>query len=161
MPVPRNKKKSKPIDSSCVAQRFESVLRLLNEHGEGQTLAIMNQAGLTLPQLVSLQELRSRGPHTISALARRISLSLAATSHLVDRLVQGRLVHRREDPLDRRQRFVEITPTGKRLVERLTTTKREFLGRAIAKAPSGVRERLGSALLEVILTFEKPGDSVG
>ena len=81
---------------------------------------IMNEAGLTMPQLVALHLLTKLGPVSVSSVATCLKLSAPATSHLVDRLVVAGLVGRSEDPDDRRLKFyrgVLLTMQGKNPAE--------------------------------------------
>src|SRR5581483_11990073 len=82
------------IDRSIVTQATERTTALLRElygmilhRSSGEMMKTMCEAGLSMPQMVTLYMLRKRGSSTISALADKLSLSLAATSHLVDRMV--------------------------------------------------------------------------
>jgi len=85
----------------------------------GDAMAMMAETGLTMPQMVALQVLRFGGPQSINGLMERLRLSMSATSHLVDRLVEKGYVDRREDPDDRRQKRVEITATGAGIIDHL------------------------------------------
>jgi DNA-binding MarR family transcriptional regulator len=84
----------------------------------------MAESGLTMPQIVTLHILRSAGPFTVSAIAERLKLSKAATSHLIEQLVVKGFVTRIEDSVDRRRKSVSITPKGNRIVERLMQLRR-------------------------------------
>jgi DNA-binding MarR family transcriptional regulator len=55
---------------------------------------------------------------SLSALATRLGIGLPTCSGLVERLVEHGLVERSEDPADRRQVRVALTPTGVAQVER-------------------------------------------
>lgn len=76
----------------------------------------VHELELTLSQLAALLFLGEAGPQTVSALATRIGLSRAATSHLIERLVRRKLLHRAEDPDDRRQKRVTLARSGERLL---------------------------------------------
>jgi DNA-binding MarR family transcriptional regulator len=52
----------------------------------------------------------------VSDLARALGVSAATTSTLVDRLVDRRLVGRREDPQDRRQHLCRASAEGQQLI---------------------------------------------
>src|SRR5262245_43254096 len=99
----------------------------IHRRSAGDTLALMNEAGPTMAQLVSLHTLAHAGVRPVGAIASCLRLSPAATSHLVDRLVQSGLVGRSEDPEDRRQKRIAITPAGRKLIERVDAERtREF-----------------------------------
>jgi DNA-binding MarR family transcriptional regulator len=52
----------------------------------------------------------------VSDLARSLGVSAATTSTLIDRLVDRRLVDRREDPQDRRQHLCRASAEGQQLI---------------------------------------------
>lgn len=131
------------------------LLRLVNRRSAGETLAIMNESGLTLPQLVTLHILEQAGVRTISAIASALRLSPAATSHLIDRLVTGGLVGRIEDPQDRRQKRVTITSAGRRLVDRVQRERTREMTEAVAGLSPQVGREFGKVLSRVIGELEK------
>src|SRR4051794_3485510 len=119
------------MSTAASARRLSQLVTELMTHihrrSAGDTLAIMNEASLTMPQLVTLHILGHGGPRTVGAIAGCLRLSPAATSHLVDRLVKARLVQRAEAAADRRQKWLAITAAGRTLVERVTDERaREF-----------------------------------
>src|SRR5437762_807245 len=95
--------------SALVSALFSNI----NRRSAGASLAVMGEAGLTMPQLVTLHLLAHAGGRSVGAIATKLRLSPAATSHLVERLVQAGLVARAEDPDDRRQRRLAITADGR------------------------------------------------
>jgi MarR family transcriptional regulator for hemolysin len=132
---------------------------LVHRRSAGGTLALMNEAGLTMAQMVALYVLDFKGPQSVTAIAAFLKLSPAATSHLVDRLVGGGFVGRSEDQSDRRQKRVAITRAGSTLAVRVHQERaREFesalallspdLQRQFARVLSRVVEELRSAPFE-------------
>lgn len=126
------------------------LMKHVNRRSAGETLAILNDAGLTLPQLVTLHILDQCGVRTVSAIASALRLSPAATSHLVDRLVVAGFVGRIEDPDDRRQKRVTITATGRRLVERLERERSREMTDAVAGLSPEVCRQFSKVLVRVI-----------
>lgn len=131
------------------------LLKHVNRRSAGETLAIMNESGLTLPQLVTLHILEQAGVRTISAIATALRLSPAATSHLIDRLVTGGFVGRIEDPQDRRQKRVTITAAGRRLVDRVQRERTREMTQAVAGLSPEVCREFGRVLSRVIGELEK------
>jgi DNA-binding MarR family transcriptional regulator len=131
------------------------LMKHVNRRSAGETLAIMNDAGLTLPQLVTLHILQHSGVRTISAIATALRLSPAATSHLIDRLVTGGFVGRIEDPEDRRQKRVTITAVGRRLIDRVQRERTREMTDAMAGLPPEVSRQFGRVLSLVIEELEK------
>jgi DNA-binding MarR family transcriptional regulator len=131
------------------------LLKHVNRRSAGETLAIMNDSGLTLPQLVTLHILEQAGVRTISAIASALRLSPAATSHLIDRLVTGGFVGRIEDPQDRRQKRVTITSAGRKLVDRVQRERTREMTEAVAGLSPEVCRDFGRVLSRVIGELEK------
>src|SRR5882757_5743547 len=93
---------------SGVGDLVGALMGLVHRRSAGSTLALMNEAGLTMAQMVALYVLDHLGAQSVGAVASFLNLSPAATSHLVDRLVTSGFVGRTEDPVDRRQKRVVI-----------------------------------------------------
>jgi len=73
---------------------------------------------LTMPRAKVLYLLGVLGELHMSELSTRLGVSLPTISGLVDRLVEAGLASRRDDPADRRQVIVAITPAGVALLDR-------------------------------------------
>lgn len=125
------------------------LMKHVNRRSAGETLAILNEAGLTLPQLVCLHILEC-GVRTVGAIASALRLSPAATSHLVDRLVGGGLAGRIEDPVDRRQKRVTITAAGRRLIGRVERERTREMTEAVAGMSPEVCRQFSRVLVRVI-----------
>jgi DNA-binding MarR family transcriptional regulator len=74
----------------------------------------------------------SGGMH-MSELATRLGVSISTTSGLVERLVDHGLLARHDDPADRRQVVVTITPTGLADLERFRELNAAQLRRLLAR----------------------------
>jgi len=84
--------------------------------------------GLTAPQLIILQELSHSNQITIGEIARKISLSQATATDIIDRLETKGLVLRTKNSLDRRQVLIKITSNGKNIInKRPSLLQKEFL----------------------------------
>jgi DNA-binding MarR family transcriptional regulator len=122
----------------------------IHRRSAGDTLAIMNEIGLTMAQLVTLHLLDHAGTRSISAIAACLRLSPAATSHLVDRMHTVALVERIEDPSDRRQKRVSITAAGRRLVDRVQRERSREIAEVVARLSAEVRGQFSRVLVRVI-----------
>lgn len=75
----------------------------------------------TVPERLALAHLWDHGDMQMSELARRIPLSRAAVTALVDRLTARDLVARVADTLDRRRTTLTLTPRARSLIGGLVT----------------------------------------
>jgi len=101
-----------------VSEALESLLRHLVASNVPAFLGV----DVTMSQAKVLHVALLRPDISMSALAAELQVSASAISGLVDRLVEHGYVDRREDPADRRQQLVNLTPAGRETVDRL----REF-----------------------------------
>jgi DNA-binding MarR family transcriptional regulator len=144
-----------------------TLMGLVHRRSAGSTLALMNEAGLTMAQMVSLYVLDYLGPQSVTAIASFLNLSPAATSHLVDRLVGGGFVGRTEDQEDRRQKRIAITQTGRRLAARVHEERaREFefarvLGRVVEALRAAPESAANPDLITRVWTGPKPPRAAG
>jgi DNA-binding MarR family transcriptional regulator len=94
-----------------------------------------------------------QGPATITQVAEAIGQTHSAVSQLADRLVQARMVRRRNDPHDGRRSLLVLTHKGTRALS--------ALGPVWASIRQGVRDSLGresARLLEVLEACERALD---
>ncbi|MES1172404.1 MAG: MarR family transcriptional regulator [Bacteroidota bacterium] len=137
-------------DPTQVGALIGEMMSHVHRRSAGDTLAMLNEAGLTMAQLVTLHVLEHGGTRTVSAIAACLRLSPAATSHLVDRLVGEGLVGRVEDPIDRRQKRVTITAAGRRLIDRVQHERTREMSEVVARLSPEVRGQFAQVLVRVI-----------
>jgi DNA-binding MarR family transcriptional regulator len=115
-------------------------------HRGGETLSLMSEAGLTLPQVLFLTRLRQAGGSTASELAERLNMSLPATSQMVERLFRQGLLTRTEDAGDRRRKRLAVTAAAERLLDRLVRARAAEYARGTARLSPALRRELAAAL---------------
>lgn len=142
-------------------QIFFSFWHLLNATRPAvpdQSLELMSAMGLTVPQLITLHLLRAE-PRSVSQIAEQTNLSRPAASHLVDRLVAMELVHRVEDPDDRRLKQVSLAASAAKMIDRLVNAKHEhvrsILDRLTPKTRAALAEALSAAERELRAAEER------
>jgi DNA-binding MarR family transcriptional regulator len=78
----------------------------------------VKSSGFSMPQFRLLMQLYYQGtPCGISQISSDMSITNAAASQLVDKMVQSRLLDRAEDPSDRRAKLVTISEHGREFVK--------------------------------------------
>lgn len=120
-------------------------------HRGGEVLALMNDAGVTLQQVLLLTRLREAGESNVSELAERLGMSLPAISQMVERLYQLGLLSRVEDREDRRRKLIATTAKARGFLDRLVKARAAEYGAGIARLPPPLRLEL-ARLLRKILT---------
>ena len=74
---------------------------------------------VTMPQLRTLYFIAMTGEAHMSHLVGQLGVSTSTVSGLVDRLVDHGFVTRHDDPSDRRQVVVTVTPAGREFIDRM------------------------------------------
>ena len=74
---------------------------------------LVRSSGLTAPQLLLLQTVKSRTRATVGELAQEMSLSQATVTSILDRMEARKYVSRKKVAEDRRKVYVSLTPLGK------------------------------------------------
>jgi DNA-binding MarR family transcriptional regulator len=146
-PRPARPVTGQPAELSALVNEL---LSHIHRRSAGDSLAIMTEAGLTMPQLVTLHMLAHAGGRSVGTVAACLRLSPPATSHLVDRLVRARLVVRTEDPEDRRQKRLAITDTGRSLVQRINTERSREVSVVLARLNAALRRQFAEVLERVV-----------
>ena len=93
---------------------YESLMQRLADSHAPEFLEI----DVTMPQAKLLYLLGALGELHMSELVARLGVSLSTVSGLVDRIVDHGLATRRDDPADRRQVVVGLTPAGSEFIDR-------------------------------------------
>ncbi len=109
---------------------------------------LFRQSGLTLPQLLCLRAIQEGeiGSTTAAAIARRVQLSPATVTGILDRLEREQLVERLRDSADRRKICLFLTPAGLERLETLPPTFQDEAAQKLAKLSKADQGRLIGAL---------------
>ncbi len=99
----------------------------------------LNELRLGFTQLAALYVLADGGSTTIGELAELLGRSPSATSRLVDALVRRRLVERRAEPDDRRQRLLALTHRGRALLRAVDRARADQFLTAVRPLPTPER----------------------
>ena len=99
----------------------EEILATLRQISRAMSIysrSLEKHYGLTSPQLLILHELFQNDQIAIGEIARKISLSQATVTDIIDRLEIKDLVIRTKTNLDRRQVLIKITSNGKNIINK-------------------------------------------
>lgn len=145
-------------DSERLGQLLPLFMDLINRRSAGQTMRMMAECGITLPQMVAMHVLRAKAPLPQHVLVDDLRLSPSAVSSLIDKLVAKGFVARDEDPDDRRQRRLALTPDGADLIEQLARSRAQELAAALSLVDPQLRAEL-VPLFERVIAQLSAGDS--
>jgi DNA-binding MarR family transcriptional regulator len=90
-----------------------------------------HESEVSLPQYRALVVLGSRGAQRPVDLAQALGVDPSTATRMCDRLVRKRLITRRRDVVDRRVVLLDLSAAGRRLVDRVTSQRREEIGRIL------------------------------
>ena len=101
-------------DISAIIQEWSQVFM----HRSGRDFyQFMQKTGLSFSQVHILMSLFHGKPCGVSAVGEEMGVTNAAASQAVERLVQMGLLHRSEDPGDRRSKRLGLTDAGYELIQ--------------------------------------------
>jgi DNA-binding MarR family transcriptional regulator len=140
-------------DQAGVGQLLLALVDQVSHRG-GNTLSLLTETGMTLPQVLFLTRLGQSAGSTPSELAERLNMSLPAVSQMVDRLFQLGLLTRVEDLEDRRRKRLGTTPRADALLERLRRARGEEYNKGTARLSPAVRRELATALAKAVRELE-------
>ena len=99
----------------------------------------LGEMRLGFTQLAALYVLADSATRTIGELAETLGRSPSATSRLIDGLVRRRLVERRPEAEDRRQRSLVLTPRGRALLRVFDRARADQFLTAVRPLPTAER----------------------
>ncbi len=145
-----------------MASRLERATKAYELFGDriwqNVTLDLTTEASgldLSLSELNALFEIRDVPNLTVSEVAERTKLSLAAASQLIERMVKRGLVLRQEDPSNRRQKRIKLNRDGEKLLESLGVMYNQATRDLLAQLPNEVLARFEKLFYDINTVLEK------
>jgi DNA-binding MarR family transcriptional regulator len=102
--------------------------------------------GLSMPQFSILMQLHYRGVCGMSEVSERFEITPAAASQLVEKLVQSGLIHREEDPHDRRAKSLNLTDKGRKLIRQGIEERYRWVDQLAGNLTAEERVKISEAL---------------
>jgi DNA-binding MarR family transcriptional regulator len=124
--------------------------RAFHEHGR-----FVKSSGLSMAQFGILMQLHYQHPCGISDISNRMEISSAAASQLVDKLVQGELLERTEDPIDRRAKQLKLTAKGRELVETGLAARHRWVDTFIERLEPAELEKVSEVMAIMTRTLQQ------
>jgi len=118
-----------------VALQLWVVLARAFDAVERYSRASITRFGLGTTEFGVLEVLYHKGELPVCEVQRRILVESSSTTYVVDKLVQRGLVRRRPDETDRRSVRLDLTPAGRRLIQRIFPPHAQAMRRAVAALP--------------------------
>lgn len=128
----------------------------LVSHRSGLALRIMNEAAITLPQVLLLSHVARRGTASPTELAEALHASLPSASQMIDRLVQQGLLDRTEDPVDRRRKSLAMTAGASAFLSKLEAARSMEYELGLAAVPPELLAQMTILLERIVSELERP-----
>lgn len=122
-------------DSEQIRQSISELAGIITRLSILQMKNLMNETGLSHSQMISLMQMNMQGCCGVSQIAEHLGTTDAASSQMVQRLVDMGLVEREESQEDRRAKKVSLTKKGKDLVNRLIENRRKMIEEMVNRLP--------------------------
>ncbi len=131
------------------------IAEVLDRFVDGWFMLILDQhqkhiveSDLTMSQAQALRLLAS-APLSTGTLAGKLGISAPAVSQLTDRLIRKELIERRAAERDRRSVTVELSVTGRRLVDGFRRRRNEVFEHALLNLSDADRDEVIGALAKM------------
>jgi len=112
-------------------------------------------SGFSIPQFFLLMQVHRHEHCGISDLSDHLEITNAATSQLVDKLVQAGLLVRAEDPNDRRAKQVSLSPAGEAFIEKVIAERSRWVDDLAGALSVEGKEKVAEALVFLNETMKK------
>lgn len=133
----------RPADSTATLVRS---MRRIAQSIDVRSREIARQSGLTLPQLIVLQSVRSLGEVTTQAISRDAAMSAPTVVGVLDKLEEKGMVERYRSTLDRRVVHSRLTDLGRAALYNSPDLLSSNFITAFSHLPSMRRAELADAL---------------
>lgn len=147
----------KAMEEAFALSMFQA-LRRLQQGCEVHAKRLSRLGGLTPLQLLVLQVLLAEREITATGLAKRVSLSQAALSGVLDRLESRGLLARRRDETDRRKQWLLLEDAGRAVLQAAPALLPDYVMVRFAELPEWERHAVLAGLLRAAELFERPED---
>jgi DNA-binding MarR family transcriptional regulator len=131
------------MDSGPLNEYAQSLIEIMPEVVRGLWKREINEltsGTITPPQIFIMIYLNKTGELRMKEVARYLSVTTAAATGLVERLVKSGYVQRVYDPSDRRIIKVKLTTKGIGVVKKIIVNKVSRIKEVFGKLPAGDRE---------------------
>lgn len=118
---------------------------------------LVEQIGLTGPQLAVLRKASDMGRTPIGGLARAVHLSQPTVTGILDRLEKRGLLQRTRDAVDRRAVNISVTDSGRELLARAPSLLQDEFRRELEKLQDWEQTLMLSILQRIAAMMEAEG----
>jgi len=128
------------------------IIRSIDQHNK----QLGKRYELTVPQLVCLRQLLMDGDLTPGRLAKRVYLSQATVTGIIDRLEDKGWITRERSTLDRRKILVRLTGNGTRMAHDMPWPLQERFSKSLKALKTEDIEQIDDMLKRLVQMMEAP-----
>lgn len=147
------KNRKRHPDEFLCEQVLVSVRRIIRAV-DLQSRMLLQQHGLTGPQLAVLKMLSEMGEVSVGQLATRVHLSQGTVTGILDRLSRREFVHRQRSGVDKRRMLVQVTPKAAQVIRDAPSLLQEHFVREFSKLADWEKSQILSSLQRIVAMME-------
>lgn len=129
-------------------------LRQISRATSSDSRMLAKASGLSVSQLIALQEIKRAQPISPSKLAERVSLSRGTMTTLMRKLEGRGLVTREPDAIDKRRHYFSLTPMGETALGEAPVMLHEKFSEKFGKLQGWEQTHVIAALERVVSMLE-------
>ncbi|GAB4581918.1 MAG: MarR family transcriptional regulator [Anaerolineales bacterium] len=137
-----------------VTTRLEKLLETFMRRSMHNFILTAKERGLSMTQMGALFAIHRKGACGVTDIGDHLGITAAATSQMLNRLVEQNLIERAEDPADRRLKRIVLTAAGTQTLQESIRARQNWIHRLTATLTPEEQEHV-SASLQLLL--EKAG----
>ncbi|NUM43785.1 MAG: MarR family transcriptional regulator [Anaerolineales bacterium] len=129
-----------------VTGRLEKLLETFMRRSMHNFILSAKERGLSMSQIGALFVIHRKGSCGVSDIGDHLGITAAATSQMLNRLVEQDLIERTEDPVDRRLKRIVLTPDGTQTLQDSVRARQNWLHRLAVTLTPEEQEHVSRAL---------------
>lgn len=137
-----------------VLTSIRQIVRRIAEHSK----YLSREVGLTVPQLMCLKAIgemeEQESEITVAMVGKRVQLSPATVSRILDRLTRAQLVTRERRSKDRRRVCLTLTPAGFERFQTLPTPMQDKFVKRLGALPDDERRTIVDSLQRIVAMMD-------
>ncbi len=133
-----------------LAEEMLVTIRQIIQAIDMHSRVLVKEYGLTAPQLVVLRSVTKEKALTVGSIAKKVSLSQATVTGIIERLSQRNLVLRNRSSKDRRRVIIKPTPECHALLDKAPPLMQEVFVNQFVDLEEWERLMLLSALKKIV-----------
>lgn len=134
------------MDETDVTGRLEKLLETFMRRSMHNFIISAKERGLSMSQIGALFAIHRKGSCGVSDIGDHLGITAAATSQMLNRLVEQELIQRTEDPEDRRLKRIVLTPVGMQTLQESVRARQNWLHRLALTLSSEEQQQVSTSL---------------